>query len=165
MSNTAHISRILKIPIKSMDIDDAIIWRDDNSRANSAKNEYKWLLKDSFTQPPIFLNFYNNLWKLHVANKIKINLWRFFQNYISTFSNLQGKRLQVSNTCSLCRISEESMMQLLCECSITKQILHSVGVSLDLNSHVQEWKTRLANSFINMDQNKKIYFSITCWAI
>lgn len=61
--------------------------------------------------------------------------------------------------------SEESVIHLLGECPVSRQVFQGVGIQLNHSSHMQEWKTKLANSFISMDESKRVFFIITCWTI
>lgn len=160
-----HTSRILIILIIGIDLPDARIWRGETSSMYFARSGYKWLLKGVIIQQPLLKNFYNNLWSLQLANKIKITLWRIFQNYIPTFTNLQNRKLQVLNACPLCHASEEYVVHLLGECLVCNQILNGVRVYLDPSSNIQEWESRLATYFVNIYEDKRLYFAIACCAI
>lgn len=75
-----QVNKILTIPAAEVDLDDERVWRGDSIGVFSAKSGYKWLLSEEVTaaqgemlqQATLLQNFYNKLWKLQVASKIKI---------------------------------------------------------------------------------------------
>lgn len=57
------------------------------------------------------------------------------------------------------------MIHLLREYMVLKQIFNAVGIAIEATNHASEWEERLVSSFLNMDENKRILFAITCWEI
>lgn len=130
------------------------------TQAYSAKNGYKWLNKEDtmtlrrgITPPLMDLQaFYNRLWNLQLASKIKITFWKIINNYMPTFNSLKAINLTVINICLLSRLMEESVVHVFWECMTSKDILHGVRIDTSPNTQGQYWKIWLAGVFTKMNK-------------
>lgn len=74
-------NRVLSILVAGVEMVDSKMWREDNTGIYSAKSDYKWLMNKEVenltltSQLASFTEFYNKLWNLHLASKIKITFW------------------------------------------------------------------------------------------
>lgn len=60
---------------------------------------------------------WEKLWKVHVANKIKVFGWIACQNILLTDENLVRRHIIDDDRCSICQRYLESVIHALWECS------------------------------------------------
>lgn len=63
-----------------------------------------------------------HIWRLNVLNKIKHFLWRVWTDSLLTHFNLFHQKVASSAECGLCVAPSETLMHVLRDCSLVKQI-------------------------------------------
>lgn len=108
--------------------------------------------------------FYRALGDLQVPAKLRIHMWRLFNNYVPHFSNLVKRRVQVANVCPLCKEVSEDIDHLLWSCGVLRQLWHSLNLSVDVNLGTLDGKNQLVNTFITADNATRKLLVISFWA-
>ncbi|KAK8511097.1 hypothetical protein V6N12_033378 [Hibiscus sabdariffa] len=146
-------NQILGMPLPATPLADLRIWRGDHSGIYSVRSGYRWLIHSchgSSGDPNVieenWLNdFLGSLWSLSLSPKIKIHFWRFMNNYIPTFSNLQVRQIDVSSQCVLYGSDIETVYHLAQGCPFAQQVFQGVvqisGEIVNFSRlSLQEWK-------------------------
>ena len=74
------------------------------------------------------------LWKLHIPSKIKVFAWRALHDILPTRVNLMRRKIVDDGTCQLCQRENETVLHVLWECSVAKDVW--AGCSRELQKHV-----------------------------
>ncbi|KAK8711044.1 hypothetical protein V6N13_146346 [Hibiscus sabdariffa] len=158
--------RICCIPLARPELQDKIVWRYDQTGEYSVKSGYK-VLRNEFSDAPssIVVQFYKQMWNVNLPPKVKITMWRIANNYISTFANLQVKRLNVNNICPLCQSSSETVSHLMKECSFASKLQYALNVPTSCNSAMNGWFDWLVIFFCSLDENRKKCLMVIYWVV
>ena len=62
------------------------------------------------------------LWAANIMPKIKYFIWRVLWGILSTLDNLWRRRLNVYRNCQTCVDFNESLVHVMFECSLSKQV-------------------------------------------
>lgn len=116
-----QVQAILFIPLAKSPIPDTKIWRLEGSSMYIMKSDYKLLVqgKSDFQQalsnPMAFSekDFFSELWALQFSEKIKITMWKFYNNFMSAYSNLNKRHISSYTLCPLYHTDQEFVDQLL----------------------------------------------------
>ncbi|MBA0741828.1 hypothetical protein Gogos_014950 [Gossypium gossypioides] len=84
--------RVLSIPLSRFTQEDEFLWQGDNTGEYLVRSGYKWLVSNTgdgtecanTSQNNELRVFYNRIWNLKLANKIKITFWRIANNFLPT---------------------------------------------------------------------------------
>ncbi|MFQ6661549.1 hypothetical protein Gotur_029671 [Gossypium turneri] len=101
--------------------------RGDATGEYTVRSGYKRLLQGEDTSEPRHYNnghtiFYNKLRLTNLPSKVKITIWRLFNNYIPTYWNLHYRRLRSSAVCPRCSDGTETIEHVFRDCIIVKEI-------------------------------------------
>ncbi|MBA0804172.1 hypothetical protein Gohar_014319, partial [Gossypium harknessii] len=66
--------------------------------------------------------FYKKLRQTNLPSKVKITIWRLFNNYIPTYCNLHYRRLRSSAVCPRCSDGTETIEHVFRDCIVVKEI-------------------------------------------
>ncbi|KAK8999289.1 hypothetical protein V6N11_070465 [Hibiscus sabdariffa] len=158
-----HKRKICSIPLSRSGLNDELIWRPEGSGAYSVRSGYRLLRNDRFFQSDgqstghsaDLSKFYTELWTVPLPAKVKITMWRIAHNFLSTYANLQNRRLNVNNICSLCQSCRETIVR---DCWFSRHLLSYQGVHLPTGSIYIPWKDWLSTFFVNLSgRHKRIY--------
>ncbi|KAK8622060.1 hypothetical protein V6N13_097687 [Hibiscus sabdariffa] len=109
--------------------------------------------------------FFSHLWKISLPSKIKISIWRFFHNYLPTFSNLQERRISINSCCPLCCQGPDSVHHIIKERSFSSQIFYRLKLNLTASSTISNWKEWLSQVLMVLSVHDRKLFFIALWAI
>lgn len=65
---------------------------------------------------------WQQLWKLHILNKIKVFGWRACQNALPTLENLARCKIVEDGCCEICKMDCESVAHVLWQCEVAQDI-------------------------------------------
>ncbi|KAK5787366.1 hypothetical protein PVK06_042020 [Gossypium arboreum] len=104
-----------------------LVWRGDATGEYTVRSGYKRLLQGEDTSEPRHYNnghtiFYKKLRQTDLPSKVKITIWRLFNNYIPTYCNLHYRRLRSSAVCPRCSDGTETIKHVFRDCIIVKEI-------------------------------------------
>ncbi|KAH1056339.1 hypothetical protein J1N35_034404 [Gossypium stocksii] len=95
------------IPLACWSMQDTLVWKFEASGNYTVKSGYRVLsteqLQTSSYSEEKYRAFYKVLWELQIPAKIKILVWRLFNNYVPHFVNLFQRRLSTDVVCPLCK--------------------------------------------------------------
>lgn len=135
---------ILSIPLARSKPPDTMIWRFEGTRVYTEKSGYKLILHDklqSLRDFPIAttttIKTFSELWTLQLPEKIKITLWKVYNDFIPTYANLNKRNIPTPVVCPLCQESTETIDHLLRFCSVTSQILRVLQIIVPLSQNTQ----------------------------
>ncbi|KAK8979311.1 hypothetical protein V6N11_000461 [Hibiscus sabdariffa] len=166
-------SHILCIPLPCSPQPDVLVWKGDKSGEYSVKSGYRLLMgnltlqvdgNDSSDQRTHGC-FFSHLWKISLPSKVKISIWRFFHNYLPTFSNLQERRISINSCCPLCCQGPDSVHHIIQECSFSSQIFYRLKLNLSASSTISNWKEWLTQVSMVLSVHDQKLFVIALWAI
>lgn len=99
------------------------------------------------------------------TKKIKVHVWRLFNNFLPNYCNLKQRSLRVRVDCPLCKVAPENTNHLLWSCDM----LQSVGASLQIRiapvDTTLSCKNHFVNTFCLADDDNKQYIAISLWAL
>ncbi|KAK8985052.1 hypothetical protein V6N11_082669 [Hibiscus sabdariffa] len=165
--------KICSIPLSKAGLSDVVNWRPDGSGVYSVKSGYRLLCNGISSSPSItppsldslLSRFYNEMWAVKIPSKIRITMWRIFNNFLPTYANLQSRRLNVVNACPFCLISSETVEHIMRDCCFVRELLVRQYVHFPFPSAEIEWKEWLALTFCNFIDQQKSIMMVTFWAV
>lgn len=115
--------RVLCIPLSRIAHDDFLVWGAEPLGEFTVHTGYRLFTSSGYTGiPDSYRIFYTTLWKLDLPAKVKITVWRVFNNYILSYYNLYNKILRASALCPRCLISIETLEHIFRNCLSTSDI-------------------------------------------
>ncbi|XP_050212446.1 uncharacterized protein LOC126664209 [Mercurialis annua] len=130
------VDRILSVPVSSRNVDDRCVHND------------VWIL------------IWNVKFPLHIRNF----MWRVCADYLPTVEALASRRVFVYATCMVCNSTEETVLHLLCDCSLAMECWKLVGLGVDRGNEVcvQSWCKSWLNKLTEDDQAlaKKVHGTV-----
>ncbi|KAK8652504.1 hypothetical protein V6N13_126535 [Hibiscus sabdariffa] len=92
-------------------------------------------------------------------------MWRIANNYMPTFGNLQGRRLNVNNVCPLCHSSNETVEHLMRDCSFVSQLHNALDMPIFQNVDMLTWFEWLAMRFCSLNESFKMFLMVSYWVV
>ncbi|KAK9001261.1 hypothetical protein V6N11_083049 [Hibiscus sabdariffa] len=128
------------MPLPTPPSTDCRIWKFERSGVYTVSSGYNFLIRSSHEQHEVLdqhnvnnkTPFYGSLWSLKVPPKVKITFWRFVNNFIPTFANLNSRRLHVEATCVLCANTHPHSFVMDQEMEKARSLLQDVYLACDL---------------------------------
>lgn len=164
--------RIISIPLMGANSEDMMVWKYEGSGEYIVKSGYKalsteWLQKNFPIIPDETYqqNFYKALWILHIPEKIKIHIWRLFNNLLSHFCNLAKSYLCTEIVCPLCKIARENSDNLLWSYGILQSVWDYLQIKLLSLEELTCCKLHFFHSFIATDEQQKQVMAISIWGL
>ncbi|MBA0845521.1 hypothetical protein Goarm_022797 [Gossypium armourianum] len=122
-------NRILAIPISESRPEDMLVWKYEGLGEYTVRSGYRVLITD-YLQSDLHMSstneeyksFYMDLWTLHIPEKIKIHVWRLFNNMVPHYENLARRTLCEEAVCPLCKEDLETTEHLLGSCRVLRTI-------------------------------------------
>ncbi|KAK8569121.1 hypothetical protein V6N12_007653 [Hibiscus sabdariffa] len=110
---------------------------------------------------------YVMVWAVNLPSKIKIKIamWRIINNFVSTFANLQRRRLNVVNSCPFCHSLGETIEHLMRDCCFARQLSDKAGFQLPPNHVDVQWPYWLASFFSSLRDKQQRMLLVTYWVI
>ncbi|GMI75734.1 hypothetical protein like AT4G29090 [Hibiscus trionum] len=168
-----QVSMISSIPLSVSGKADTVVWRLEGSGKYTVKSGYRMLRDDHTTatgmynqySPSVIEQFYKEMWATRLPAKVKISFWKIANNFISSYDNLQARRLNVNNVCPFCCTPGETVAHLMRECAFIKQLVLEQGINFISCPTNIAWAEWLANIFCNLNPEKKVVLMVTYWAV
>ncbi|KAG4175077.1 hypothetical protein ERO13_A11G162150v2 [Gossypium hirsutum] len=165
--------RVLSMPLSRFTQEDEFLWQGDNTEEYLVRSGYKWLVSNTgdgtecanTSQNNELRVFYNRIWNLKLANKIKITFWRIANNFLPTLSNLVPPRVATSSWCPVCSDAEETVKHLFCDCAVITQVLNALLVPFAPSNNTNNWKLWLVKEFVNSSLDKCKLWMVVFWAV
>ncbi|KAH1106793.1 hypothetical protein J1N35_010561 [Gossypium stocksii] len=114
-----QMNRILSIPLACREMQDMLVWKHEATGEYSVRNGYRALITNQLqirdyngTNVDNYKIFFHLLWELPIPAKIKIHMWRLFNNFLPHLTNLAQRRLMIDVTCPLCKEAPEDSAHL-----------------------------------------------------
>ncbi|KAI5661195.1 hypothetical protein M9H77_20518 [Catharanthus roseus] len=95
--------------------------------------------------------FWTHLWGLHTAPKVKLFLWRLYNNILPTRKNLSWRITSISPCCAMCPKSEEDILHIFFRCRIATETWSNLDFS------------RLVNLFLSPMTHQAILEQMISW--
>ncbi|KAH1115032.1 hypothetical protein J1N35_008410 [Gossypium stocksii] len=137
---------IINIPIPQIEIEDMMTWSGKPTVEYSIQSGYKELQRLCFESNnpnrPIYKHFYKALWGTRVPPKVKTINWRFFNNDIPSYHNLQIKRLKNTAICPRCEADVETNGHIIHDCPKRNQNWDALGLNRPAgedNEDIRSW--------------------------
>ena len=102
-------------------VEDIIRWKWTTDAAYSARSAYL-----AFFQGTIHFEGAKPIWKTWAPQKVKLFMWLAVRQRIWTSDRRRHRGLTSDATCRLCDQEEETADHLLCTCSFTRQVWHTL---------------------------------------
>ncbi|KAL4361897.1 hypothetical protein GQ457_04G006420 [Hibiscus cannabinus] len=167
-----HGEQVCSIPLSKTDLDDEIVWRYDGSGLYNVKSGYKLLLKERqsdygmYVAAPLSISrFFSSMWGVSLPAKVKINMWRVMNNFLSTYANLQARRLNVNNCCPLCGSEAENVQHIMWECVFVKELLGAQGIQVANQYPDVPWMEWMALVFERLSSVQRHALMVTYWVV
>lgn len=102
--------RILAIPISKPKPLDTMVWRHEGTCVYTIKSGNKLLLREKLQMLGAYSThltkaiamFHIEMWALQILGKIKIALWKMYNDFLPTFGNLNKCNMHIINIFPLC---------------------------------------------------------------
>lgn len=146
--------RILAIKPSLSGAPDKLIWLHNDSGEFTTKSGYKAIASHLENFPTnhhqeTAFNWKKNVWKLHIAPKIKLFLWKTFHGALPVGTQLRARQINIEGKCKSCGLPE-SINHLFLECSFAQEVWNCAPVSpgieisgsIDLRSIWDSWISR-----------------------
>ncbi|KAA3459024.1 reverse transcriptase [Gossypium australe] len=163
--------RILSIPLSGGNSQDTVVWKFEGSGEYSVRSGYRTLVSSLTNTNPysnnnaIFTDFYKDLWGLNIPSKIKIHVWRLFNNLIPHYCNLAKKKLAAESLCPLCKEGMETTNHLVWSCGVLRQVWDHFQFRTHQFDTLGEAQVCFARFFIAADSHQKNIIAISIWSL
>lgn len=68
------------------------------------------------------IDYWRAVWKARVPGKVKLFMWRAWNNYLPTLDNLQSRGLNHTSSCTHCGEKTENLAHVMFKCSAAKEV-------------------------------------------
>lgn len=92
-------NRIFSIPLSESGSEDVLVWKYEGSGEYSVRSGYRVLITECLqsnlhqsTSGAYYKGFYTDLWASNIPGKIKIHVWRLFNNLVPHYGNLTRRK-------------------------------------------------------------------------
>ncbi|MFQ6619984.1 hypothetical protein Gotur_000038, partial [Gossypium turneri] len=119
---------------------------------------YYRILKSNFhtsSNDEDYKGFYTDLWALNIPEKIKIHVWRMFNNLVPYYVNLVHRTLCEETVCPLCKVELENSEHLLWSCGVLQGVWASMQVQIPPFEDSLDYKNHFVKTFLKADGKKK----------
>lgn len=135
--------RILAIKPSVTGAPDKLIWLHNASGEFTTKSGYGAVSSQlpsfqAVQQHDNFFNWKKNVWKLHVAPKIKLFIWKIFHGALPVGFQLRARQINVEGKCKSCGFLECRFAQQVWNCAPVSPGIEYSG-SIDLKSTWESW--------------------------
>lgn len=165
-------TEFLPFPLASSRSHDMLVWKHEATGEYFVKSRYRALVTEklqnndqNLSTVDKYKDFCNTLWTMHIPTKVKVHMWRLFNNYVPYFSNLFQRRLNVDVVCPLCKEVPEDSNHLMWSCGVLQQLQASLNITMapvGITSNCKDW---LVNTFHAAAENNKQVLITFLWAL
>lgn len=117
--------QITRIPLPRQPNPDQVVWHYDKKGEYSVKSGYQLALKmktpDMASCSEEKQNFWKAIWYLQIPEKVKIFMWRAFNDLLPTMENLWKRKVVQFPRCQRCYGMGESIFHALFACKVSKK--------------------------------------------
>ncbi|XP_016683863.1 uncharacterized protein [Gossypium hirsutum] len=163
-------NRIFSIPISEQRPEDVLVWKHEGSGEFTVRSGYRVLFTERLQNVLSNSNedykcFYTNLWALNIPSKIKIHVWRVFNNLVPHYGNLNRRTLCVETACPLCKEVLEDTEHLLWSCGVLRSVWTSLQIKLPHFDASLDYKNCFVSTFLAEDGRQRRLISISLWCL
>ncbi|KAA3471347.1 reverse transcriptase [Gossypium australe] len=112
-----------------------------------------------------FTDFYKDLWGLNTPSKIKIHVWRLFNNWIPHYCNLAKMKLSAESLCPLCKEEMENLNHLLWSCRVLRQVWAYFQIRTYQFENFVDSKVCFTRFFTAAEIQQKSIIAISLWSL
>ncbi|MFQ6619991.1 hypothetical protein Gotur_001314 [Gossypium turneri] len=105
------------------------------------------------------------VWKFDGSEKIKIHVWRLFNNMVPHYGNLARRMLCGEAVCPLCKEDLETTEHLLGSCRILRTIWTSLQVQIPLLDTSLDYKDKFVKIYIEAEGRQKRFIALSLWCL
>ncbi|KAA3486818.1 zf-RVT domain-containing protein [Gossypium australe] len=127
----------MNIPIPHTGIKDGRIWFHNTHGVYTSKSAYSWSLLKRIGFGPHRI-FWKIIWKLNMLPKIKVFSWRLGHDHLPAYDNIARIRQNFSNTCPRCKNSAETIIHVMKDCPVSREILTLGGLNNRLTEGIYD---------------------------
>ncbi|KAA3478601.1 reverse transcriptase [Gossypium australe] len=171
--------RILAIPLTAHRTEDTLVWKYEGTGVYTIKSGYRVLTTSNVlpnsTSASLSItseategwqkDFYTSLWPLHVLEKIKIHIWRLFNNLVPHYGNLERRKLMMNPVCPLCSDAIEDSNHLMWSCGVLKSVWIQLHVQVPTFEESWSGQKCFATIFSAADENVRCVLAISIWSL
>ncbi|KAA3486162.1 reverse transcriptase [Gossypium australe] len=171
--------RILAIPLTAHRTEDTLVWKYEGTGVYTVKSGYRVLTTSNVlpnsTSASLSItseategwqkDFYTSLWPLHVPEKIKIHIWRLFNNLVPHYGNLKRRKLVMNPVCPLCRDAIKDSNHLMWSCGVLKSVWIQLHVQVPTFEASWSGQKCFATIFSAADENVRCVLAISLWSL
>ncbi|KAA3453378.1 reverse transcriptase [Gossypium australe] len=160
--------RILSIPIAECRSEDLRVWKYEGSGEYTVKSGYRVLSSEQLQNITVTSpdgDFYKSLWTLHIPTKIKIYIWRLFNNFLPHLCNLARRTLSVETSCPLCKEGPEDADHLMWSCEMVQSIWKSLNIVAPSFDSLIGGKICFANTFSAANEQQRQMMALSLWGL
>ncbi|PWA41769.1 hypothetical protein CTI12_AA548270 [Artemisia annua] len=106
---------------------DVLFWHKNPGGRFSCKSAYflaleadEDMVRNAISEDSI--EFWRAVWKARVPGKVKLFMWRAWNNYVPTIDNLQSRGLNHTSSCTHCGETTENLVHVMFKCSAAKEV-------------------------------------------
>ncbi|KAL1105850.1 hypothetical protein V6Z11_D04G161400 [Gossypium hirsutum] len=164
------VNRIFAIPISESRPEDMLVWKYEGSGEYTVRSGCRVLITD-YLQSNLHMSstneeykiFYMDLWVLHIPEKIKIHVWRLFNNMVPHYGNLARRTLCEEVVCPLCKEDLETTAHLLGSCRVLQNIWTSLQVQIPPLDDSLDYKANFVKAYLEAEGRQKRFIALSLW--
>lgn len=137
---------IKRVPLSAENNEDVVYWGKEASGQYTVKSAYRllqeqkklWMREDQTST-------WRKAWRIKARSKVLNFMWRAFSNCLPTIVMLRQKNVPVETIFQLCKVGEESVKHLLCQCPMASYCWHQVipQVTYHADTTFYQWWERV----------------------
>ncbi|VFQ58504.1 unnamed protein product [Cuscuta campestris] len=129
----------------------------------SVKSGYRRIMGEA-TQTPGFSQW-SRLWRIPVAPKVKVCVWRALRGILPTVSALNSKGLEIDNCCSICGQLSEAVDHLFLRCPFAEYVWKRSSFQVANRSAASSFSDWVQLVFQTATSSELIHIVWTIWMI
>ncbi|XP_048229550.1 uncharacterized protein LOC125370023 [Ricinus communis] len=143
---------------------DQLFWFRDLKGKFSVKDAYRIQQPDFFVLYPSDVAVWRRLWKLNIATKCKVFMWRALTNRLPVRTNLVMTKVTEDSSCPCCVFEPETIMHILILCDVATQSRKYVNLYQVLTQAPNLFEGA-RSVFERFDDSIVASFLVLCWSL